>query len=167
MGWVVRAKRAYRWRCASVPPGDVTGASYGAPMSTCPDVEVLDEKSEALVVAELADLGPDEIRTAAADYLRVRTVLLLTMSNLRDWDGPLAEPARLARYVRHLASADHGDCVRCGWPVFAPHPYTELDRGRVWHPRVMWRALVVLVRAVRYGTYRIAHTHCLPRQPWD
>lgn len=116
---------------------------------------------ERYVAGELAGLDAAQCRAMAADYLRLRTSVQITMRDMRDWDGDGDETARLAAYLEHLASARYGDCAVCFRVVGAAAAYEELPRGRVWHPRVLWRGLVACYLAVRYGTHRIAHTRCL------
>jgi ADP-ribose pyrophosphatase len=117
---------------------------------------------EQSVTDDLADLDPAGLRQLAGDYLRLRSRLYLSMNDMLDWHRADDEDldGLFDEYVDHLASAHHGECALCGKPVTAAQPYEELSRGRIWHPRLLGRALVRGYHAARYGTYRIAHARC-------
>ncbi len=121
---------------------------------------------ETYVDDELSDYTPAQLRAAAADFLRLREAIRMTMPDLAGWeDAGVADVEQLRAYLAHLTEADHGICDLCGRFIFAPHPTTELPRRAWWHPRRWAGALATCWRLLRHGGYRIAHTSCVRRHP--
>ncbi|SNY72933.1 NUDIX domain-containing protein [Paractinoplanes atraurantiacus] len=132
--------------------------------------DVLDGPGEAGMFLEiyvddqLADYTPEQLRVAAANFLRLREVIRMTMADVSDWEDGDEQGciAQLRAYLAHLSDADRGTCDLCGRVIFAPHPTAELPRHPWWHPRRWAHAFGACWTLLRYGGYRIAHRSCLP-----
>jgi hypothetical protein len=82
-----------------------------------------DAQRAAAMAAVTTESDYDDARA----YRWLRDEICKTMADPSSWDGDCAEEDVLARYVRHLARASHGNCQRCGRRISATEGFEDLD----------------------------------------
>lgn len=82
---------------------------------------------DAQRAAALAVVLTENDHQDAWAYRWLRDEICKTMADPDSWDGDEAEECILARYVRHLARASHGNCQRCGRRISATEGFEDLD----------------------------------------
>jgi hypothetical protein len=85
-----------------------------------------DHATAALAAAACVDYLFTELDHAAA-YIWLRTEMMKTMPDVDAWGGDEPEECVLDRYVRHLASASHGECSGCGRRIAAGELFDAID----------------------------------------
>lgn len=82
---------------------------------------------DAQRAAALAVVLTENDHQDAWAYRWLRDEICKTMADPDDWDGDESEECVLAKYVRHLAKASHGNCQRCGRRISATEGFEDLD----------------------------------------
>lgn len=88
-----------------------------------------DHVGAALAAAAAIDGLEAELRDASS-YRYLRSQIENTMADPNDWDRDAAEDSVLADYVRHLAAATHGICLRCGESIMASEIYEDVETNQ-------------------------------------